>query len=185
MNIFNLFSNEKKNAALQEMTTSFARRNDELQKESLALRIKLCELIAEDQKNEQLVAKTITNAVERLESVKTDFNNTAQLIKESSDNLLRLEPNTKLKVGAVNKMARELDALRTIILDALHGGDNTVIERLNSISEALESNITKTFSTIDVTLKENAEKLFESYERFFELCKNMSGDEDSDEKEAK
>jgi hypothetical protein len=181
MNIFDLLLNKKQNTALQEMAVSFEAQHEVLQNESLDVKAKLQELIIENQKNGELVAQTITGAIRRLDSIKTDFAHTAQLMKESSDNILQLKLGSKLNVGATNNLTGELGALRKTILDAMQGGGNTVVERLNSISSALENNINKTFSTIDGTLKENAEKLFESYDRFFELCKTLRSDDDEEE----
>jgi hypothetical protein len=86
----------------------------------------------------------------------------------------KLNTASQINVKKINVVAREFGELRKAIIDSAQGGGNSAVEKLESISAALENNIGKTFDSINETLKANTEKLNASYEQFFEICKAIS-----------
>ena len=163
------------NNTLKELGASFTLQTQALLNASASLDERLRELIAEKQKNDAALAKTIAGSIEnataRLEAVEAAFEKSALLIKESCENMPNLKVPPQIKMNMINNMAVEFEKLRKTLVDRVQGGGNTAIEKLESINETLENNISKTFASIDETLKLNTEKLNASYERFSEICR--------------
>jgi hypothetical protein len=130
---------------------------------------------AEKEKGKIVTVESVIVSLEanlkRLEVLCEQLENSALLSKESYKELYKIINANKIDVNAVNTLANEFSSLRNTLADYTNAAETAAVEKLANITSTLENSVNKTFSTIETTLKTNAQELSKTYDRFFEICK--------------
>jgi hypothetical protein len=117
------------------------------------------------------VVASIEEKVKSFESLCEQLENITLQSKESYTYLSKHVDKNKININAINTLANEFSDLRNTLAGYTNAAETAAIEKLADIASVLENNVSKTFATIEDTLKTNAVELSKSYDRFFEICK--------------
>ncbi|GMO52844.1 MAG: hypothetical protein Pg6C_19020 [Treponemataceae bacterium] len=170
-------SGEELKNTLQELQNVYSLQIDFLSKAVSELASSLQQLADEKNKGEIVTIETIVNSLEanfkRIGEMCSYFESAVKTLELSYKELIDFTGADKPTISAVNNLVVEFSELRKTLSSYASASENAAIKKLDDISAALEATVDKTFTTIDSTIQRNAEYLFESYKRFFELCKTL------------
>jgi hypothetical protein len=130
------------------------------------------------QKGEIITAESIAGSLDanfkRIELLCENLESAAALSEESYKELHTFIRANKPTINAINTLADEFSSLRKTMAGHMTSSEITAIEKLSNITAVLENNVSKTFTTIEETLKMNTQELSRTYGRFFEICKSLN-----------
>ena len=140
-------------------------------------------LLAEEKRTEsrlsvESLAAALDANIGRIEMLCANFEEMGKSLESSYQKLSDFIKAHKPELSAINKLAGEAAQLRSALTTHTTPAETAAIERINSICTVLEQNVSGTWTNINDTLTRNAQELFETYERFFEICNVISKNDD-------